>query len=592
MPELDPNSYTGKPQSVRQALELLRSQLEFERSSFLPHWRDLGDFILPRRPRFITTDTNRGDRRNQKIVDTTATLSARTLRSGMMSGITSPARPWFRLTTNDPKLSDSEAVKNWLYQVTARMSNMFLKSNLYNALPILYGDIGVFGTHVLWVEEDFERVIQFTPLPIGSYSISNNDKLKVDTITRQFRMTVRQLVEKFGKRTGADPNDYDWRNFSTSVKSFWITDQKEIWMDITHAVRPNPLFDPKKPQSSNKRYSSIYYETGSNSVGISSFDTNEDTLLSVSGYNQFPALAVRWETTGEDVYATSCPGMDSLSDIKQLQTQTRRMAQAIEKMVNPPLQGPTQLKQQGASQLPGGMNWLDVRDGAAGLRPVHEVNIRIAELENMQQQIRDRIRRGFFEDLFLMLAQDDRQQPATAREIDERHEEKLLALGPVLEQLNQDLLEPLIDLAFEFGERQGIWPEAPPELAGQPLKVEFISIMAQAQKSIGIGGIERLMATVERLAAIMPSAMEKIDSDELMDSYGDFLSLPPNIIRTDDEVAQVRAQNAKAQQAAQMQETVPAMAGAAKDLAQAPTDGQNALTDLLKQAQAGQMVNQ
>jgi hypothetical protein len=586
MPPSESVTLFGAPQSKRQAYELLRSQLELERSSFLPHWRDLGDYILPRRPRFFITDTNRGDRRNQKIVDTTATLAARTLRSGMMSGITSPARPWFRLTTSDPDLSEIDSVKDWLYQVTVRMSNAFLKSNLYNCLPILYGDIGVFGTHVMWVEEDFKNLLHFTPLPIGSYSISNNSKLQVDTVVRQFRMTVRQLVEKFQER----PND--WSNFSTSVKSFWIIDQKEIWIDVTHVVRPNPEFDPNKIQSKHKKYISCYYETGSNSIGVSSFDTNENVLLSEKGYDFFPALAVRWETTGEDVYATSCPGMDALGDIKQLQIQTRRMSQAIEKMVNPPLQGPTSLKGQGTSQLPGGMNFVDVREGSKGLSPVYEVNPRIQELEGSNQQVRDRIRRGFYEDLFLMLAQDDRQQPATAREIDERHEEKLLALGPVLEQLNQDLLDPLIDIAFEIGLRQGLWPEAPEELKGQPLKVEYVSIMAQAQKSIGISGVERFSRFSQEWAALMPSVLDKIDPDQMMDVYGDLTSVPPGVLRTDDMVAGIRQERAKAQQAQAMAEQAPAMASAVKDLGNTPTDGKNALTDLISQAQAGQLTQQ
>jgi hypothetical protein len=580
----------GAPQSKRQAYELLRAQLELERSSFLPHWRDLGDYILPRRPRFFISDTNRGDRRSQKIVDTTATLAFRTLRSGMMSGITSPARPWFRLTTTDPDLADLDTVKEWLYQVTARMSTMFLKSNLYNVLPILYGDIGVFGTHVMWVEEDFKNLLQFTSLPIGSYCISNNDKGKVDTVTRDFRMTVRQLLEKFGTRTGPGVNDYDWTNFSTAVRNFWVIDQKEIWIDVTHVVRPNPEWDPKKLASKHKRYVSCYYERGSSSVGVNNYDTDENILLSEKGYDFFPALAVRWETTGEDSYATSCPGMEALSDIKQLQVQTRRMAQAIEKMVNPPLQGPSSLRNQGTSQLPGGMNYVDVREGAQGLRPVHEVNARIQELEMVQSQVRDRIRRAAYEDLFLMIQQDDSVQPITKREIDERHEEKLLALGPVLEQLNQDLLDPLIDIAFEVGLRQGLWPEAPEELKGQALKVDYVSIMAQAQKSIGIGGMERLAQFTIQLSPALPSITDKIDTDKLMDHYGDLVSAAPGIIRSDEDVLMIRQERAQAQQAQMMAEQAPPMAAAAKDLSQADTTGQNGLTDLIKQAQAGQAV--
>jgi len=124
----------------------LASKLQLERSSFDDHWRQLNDFILPRRTRFQTTDDDQDkDRRTTKIVDGTATRAARTLQSGLHSGVTSPARPWFRLTTPDPDLAEFGPVKQWLHTVTTRMQTVFLRSNIYNILPVLYGDLGVFG---------------------------------------------------------------------------------------------------------------------------------------------------------------------------------------------------------------------------------------------------------------------------------------------------------------------------------------------------------------------------------------------------------------------------------------------------------------
>ena len=109
--------YLYDPRDKWQEYQLLRAQLENERASFLSHWKSLADFILPRRPKFNTYDVNRGERRSQNIIDSTATLASRTLRSGMMGGVTSPARPWFKLTTPDPDLAESGEVKNWLATV-------------------------------------------------------------------------------------------------------------------------------------------------------------------------------------------------------------------------------------------------------------------------------------------------------------------------------------------------------------------------------------------------------------------------------------------------------------------------------------------
>ena len=576
----------------RQQLELLRAQLENERATFIQHWRDISDHILPRRSRFTITDVNKGDKRNQKIIDSTATLASRTLSSGMMSGVTSPARPWFRLTTPDPDMAEYGPVKEWLYLVGQRMGTSFLRSNIYNILPIVYKDLGVFGTAAMSIEEDLTGdVFTCQSFPIGSYMIAKDYKGRVNTFMREFRMTIRQLIEQFGKKVNGE---YDWSNFSQTVRSLYEQGHYEQWIDVVHCIRPNEMWDPKQLNSKFKKFASCYYERGSqgtsNSVDMQHIGgLDSDKFLSEKGYDYFPILCPRWETTGEDVYGTDCPGMTALGDIKQLQTGEKRILQAVEKMVNPPMVAPTSMRNQKVSILPGDITFGDVREGAGGFRAAHQVDLRIQEMEMKQDQVRDRIRRAFFEDLFLMLASSNRAD-ITAREIEERHEEKLLALGPVLEQLNQDLLDPLIDIAFDIHMRQGLIPPPPPELQGSDLKVEYISIMAQAQKMIGISGVERFTGFVGQLAAVNPQVLDKIDFDQAVDVYADMTSIPPSMVKTDDDVEGIRGQRAQAEAQAQKMAMIQQGAAAAKDLSAAKTDEDNALTSIARSAEAGNLV--
>lgn len=574
--------------SRRRNLDSLRAQMLGERSSFLTHWRDLGDYILPRRPRFTVSDVNRGDRRNQKIIDSTATLASRTQRSGMMSGITSPARPWFRLTTLDPDMTDYSPVKQWLHVVTQRMSTVFLRSNLYNVLPICYGDIGTFATSAIGVEEDFDTVIRCYPFPVGSYCIANNYKMQVNVFQRDFRVTARQLVEKWGKlnpKTGAA----DWTNISSNVRNMWDKGNYEEWVDICHFIQPNSEFDSRRGESKFKKFSSVYYESGSSGKNSSTYTDMVDTFLSDSGYDNFPVLAPRWEVNGEDVYGTSCPGMEALGDIRALQVMQKRKAQAVEKIVNPPMVAPTGMRTVKASILPGDITYADEQDGRKGFRPAHEVNFRVNELAEDIRETQQRISRAFYEDLFLMLSQSDRRQ-ITAREIEERHEEKLLALGPVLEQLNQDLLNPLIDITFDVMTRQGLIPPAPEELQGSPLKVEYISIMAQAQKLVGISGVERFAGFVTQVAAVDPEAMDKVNRDNLIDTYADMTSIPPGIVRTDDEANEIRSGRNKAMAAQQAAVSAKDASTAAKNLSQTDMTGDNALVRLAQGVGGGEAV--
>ena len=559
----------------RKQLTTLKSTLDTELSSYKTQWRDIADMISPSKVQFFASDTNKGDRRNQKIIDCTGTLAARTAVAGMMGGITSPARPWKRLTTPDPELAEFGPVKDWLHVVDQRMNGIFLRSNLYNSLPGAYGDVLDFGTAAMLIEEDFDSVIRTHVFPIGSYALALNDKLQVSVFAREFQLTVRQLVQKFGKidETGKP----DWSKFSTQVRNMYDRGSYDAWVEVCHVIQPNVNYNPNSLKS--KKFESVYYEKGA----------TEETYLRDSGYDYFPVLAPRWSVRGEDVYGHSCPGMVALGDVKQLQLGEKRSLQAIEKMVNPPMVGPSMLKTSKASILPGDITYVDERDGTKGFRPAHEITPKIQDLEYKQEQVRQRISRAYYEDLFLMLAQSDRRE-ITAREIDERKEEKLLVLGPVLSRLNEDLLDPMIDITFDIMVRQGLIPEPPEELQGVNLKVEYVSIMHQAQKLAGLAGIERLAGFVGQVAQFDPTVIDKLDRDQMVDEYAEITGVPPRIIVPDEVVLQIRESRAQAQAQQAKAEQMAQGAKAAKDLSATSMEGNSALTALMQQAQAGGLV--
>jgi hypothetical protein len=567
----------------RRRCEALRASLQTERSSFDAHWKDLSEFILPRRARFVTSDVNKGDKRHQKIIDSSATKAAGTLRSGMMAGVTSPARPWFRLSVPYPELAELPQVKAYLYETTRRMETVFAVSNVYNKLPTLYGDLGVFGTAAMAVMEDDETVIRCYDFPLGSFFVANDGKLRVRTFVRPFRLTVQQVVERWGHLDASGQPDFKRGEpsvLSVQVQDNWNRGNFVAWVDLVQIIQPNVAYDGAKFESKYKRYVQCYYETGKTEAGF----------LEETGFDEFPILVARWETSGEDVYGTNCPGMEALGDIRQLQTGEKRAAQAIEKLINPPLTGGRALMNTRVSVLPGDVTYDDPREAGVGIRPTYQIQFRLDQLEAKQQQVRLRVQRSFFEDLFLMLASSDRRE-ITAREVEERHEEKLLAVGPVLEQLNQDVLDPLVERTFNIMNRRGLLPDVPQELDGVPLKIEYISIMATAQKAIALGALERFAGFVSQVATVNPEIMDRVDDDELIEQYADATGIPPKVLRSADAAAEIRQARAKAAQMQQAAANAPAIAGAVKDLSQAPTGGDNALAKLLGSMRAKQAVS-
>lgn len=570
-------AYASTPISRRERYESLRTALWTERSSFDSHWKEIADWILPRRTRFWSGDRNRGDKRNQNIIDSSARFAARTLQSGLHAGLTSPARPWFKLTTPDPDLAEQKAVKEWLHSVTLRMQVVFADSNLYNTLPIIYGDMGVFGTSAMAVVEDEGGdAFRCYAYPLGSYALGLSARNIVTSYVREYELSVRQVVEQFGVERGY--RDINWSRISTTVHDLWDKGQYEAPVDLCWVVLPNEQADPEKLEAAYLPFASCHYERG---------ESRDRRFLRESGYRSFPILAPRWDVTGEDTYGTDCPGMTALGDVKQLQIMQREKAKAIRKMIDPPLLGVPELRTQKTSLLPGDITY--VREPQHGLRAIHEVGLNLEHLVRDIGSTQYRIQRAFYEDLFLMMATSDQQLGAdrpTAREVAERHEEKLLALGPVLERTNDELLDPLIDRVYQMMDDRGLIPEAPPDLEGVALKVEYLSIMAQAQKLVGVVGQDRFVASIAPLIEVYPEIRHKIDVFRLVDNYGEMLGIDPSIIRSSDDATRRQADEQQAVQAQQQAEQAKLIASAAKDAAAAPM-GQDSALDRIAGSMAG-----
>ncbi|HHN8344293.1 TPA: portal protein [Morganella morganii] len=545
--------------SLKQQLNKQLSQLKAERLSFEPHWRELSDFTRPRSTRFTASEVNRGDRRNSKIIDPAAVMAARTLSSGMMSGITSPARPWFRLATPDRDLMDYGPVKLWLETVEQRMNEVFNRSNLYQSLPLMYEDLGTFATGAMAVVADPQRVIRTVPFPTGSFYIANGADLSVDTAVREFSMTVRQVVTEFGMDTVSD-----------TVKSQWNSGQYGQGVNVVHAVYPNLDRQTGKLEAKHKAYKSVYYEANS----------TDDKLLRESGYDEFPIMAPRWEVNGEDVYGSSCPGMVALGSVKALQLLQRRKAQMIDKITNPPLQAPASIKSQRISTIPGGINYLPMADVNNQIKPLFQIpaNGTNGLLEDIQDT-RQIIDHAYFVDLFRMMQTvNTRSMPVEA--VAEMREEKLLMLGPVLQRLDSELLDKLINRTFSVMAENNLLPVPPDEMQGMQLKVEYISVMAQAQKAIGVSSIERFIGFTSGIGQFKPDALDKINVDETIDAYAASIGVPPSVVATNEQVAQIRENRAQQQAMAQQMQMAQAAVGGAQALGNTPMDDNSALAAL------------
>jgi hypothetical protein len=93
-------------------------------------------------------------------------------------------------------------------------------------------------------------------------------------------------------------------------------------------------------------------------------------------------------------------------------------------------------------------------------------------------------------------------------------------------------------------------------------------MLAHAQRAVGTNSIDRFVGNLGQIAQFKPDVLDKFDSDYWADAYSDMLGVDPQLIVASNQVALIRENRAKAQQAAQQQAQAPQAAAAAKDLSQ------------------------
>lgn len=546
--------------SKRQYAIKRKVALDAERDTWLPEWKDITSYIAPWRGRYQTADANRNKHsaKTKNIYDMCATRAHGVLEAGLMAGNTSPARPWFRLKTPDDALNEYHAVRVWLDDVSKILRLIFAKSNTYKMLRATYAELSLFSVSASIMDRSFNTVVHHNWLTAGEYSVGANDEGRVDTISREFSMTVEQLVAKFG---------YD--NCSKFVRDQYDRFNYNKPVDVLHLIEPRKDRNPYGKTSKDKPFKSCYYE----------LKGTEDNTLRESGYDRFPALVPRWMlATSTDLYGAG-PGSIALPHVKQLQQMQLRKAQAIDYQTRPPLQLPSSLTHKPYNLLPGGNTFVSDTSQQGGIRTAFEAQLDIQALLLDIQDVRKQIKDVFFEELFLMLANDDRSG-VTAYEIARRHEEKLLMLGPVLENLYGECLEPLVEDTFIFALQDGVLPPPPPEMQGQELSIEFVSTLAQAQRAVGMQSVDRLLGAVGNIAQIRPEAVDKLDIDKIIDEYADAYGVDPSLVIANDKVVVIRQKRAELEAAQQQQAALPGAARAARDLSEAGVDPSQAAPSL------------
>jgi hypothetical protein len=548
-----------KDVDLRDRVERRLAGLDAIREGWIPHWREIASYCQPRRSQWLNMSQGaeysasdlRG-RLNSKIYDDHGIWATQVCARGMSSGLASASRPWMKAGLDDTDLMEFSSVKEWLADFEREFYAFVSRTNFYTASNSGYLEQVNFGTEGGIMLEHPEHGAVCHSLTAGEYWIALDDALKPAALYRRCMMTADQLLQQFGRDKVSD-----------RVKRAYEQNRKDQYFPINHAIERNVDRLAGKRDRRNKPWLSVWWEQGSPT----------GTLLDVSGYEEQPFWAPRWDTIGADVYGYS-PAMNALPSIKQLQVNELRAAQATDYIVRPALRAPAKMGE--ASLNPGSLHSVASVDSGS-FAPIWEVPPQVlTALEARAQRLRHSIDRATYADMFMAITNMEGVQPRNIEEIARRQEEKLTQLGPVVERNFDEKLRVVVDRVFGILYRSGRIRPAPREMEGKPLKIEFVSILAQMQQIVGLGAIERTMGFAGNLAAVFPSVVDKIDADQAVDEYGAIAGTPPRLIRSDDAVEEIREQRAQQERMAQAASMAPALhqgADAAKLLSETDVGG-------------------
>ncbi len=543
--------------TAKQAFQRRFNQLKQNHQSYVSQYQQLSDYINPTRGIF-NNNRNKIGRPidNVKLLSSYATHANRILASGLNSGMTNKATDWFEPTFDNLDYLEIPGARQALEELKSKMYTILNQSNCYNVLYSTYEEIGQFGPGCFLVLEDYDDIMRCISFTAGEYFLGINNKGRVNAFAREFEMSVEQLVQEFGLES-----------CSAQVQSLWERNSIDEKIKVCHIIEENVQRDASLDDFENMPFRSVYWEIG-----------QTDEFLAKRGYKRFPVIAPRWNTiTTDDIYGDG-PGWHALGAIKELQVTRKDKLMAQEKYHNPPTISDSSVDGR-VNTLPGGNTKISSAVPNSGVRPAYQINLVMDSFMQALEEIKEEIDRFYFVNLFQMLINVDTGR-MTATEVAERQQEKLMMLGPALHRLDEEMLTPLLTLLYGIMEDNGLLPVFPKELEGQSIKIEYTSILAQTQKALGVSKIERILGIVTAMAPIDPSAVDILDTDQVIRQSVYMEGTTVKILRDQTQVDAIREQRAQQQQAQMAMQAAEVAGKTAKNLANSPTDTESVLSGL------------
>ena len=527
----------------------LFERLRAERGNYENTWREIATYVYPEEEGFFrgANETAKGRKKRQRLYDMTASESLPKYSSVLSSLITPRNSKYHKL--EHPDSTRENSIFSEYYE---RVNEILFKAryaytaNFQAQTDAMFKSLGAFGNGCLFVDEDHfnKGQIRYKAIFLGDVYIQPNHQGQVDHVFRRFDLSNAAAVSNplFQDRL---PDDV--------LKQ--VKDNPYAEQEYLHVVVPN-TDKPRGVRGYDRRdWKSIYYHR---STG---------TVLHEGYYGRMPYIFPRWELSVHEYYGIGPAGL-ALPTIRVVNRQERSQLRAIEKQVDPAIlahdDGWVGAGRDGISMDPGTIVYGGMSaDGRRLYDPLQTGARTDLNFQDMEYK-RNQIKAAFLVDQFNLNNETKRM---TAFEVTARMREQGDILGPIIGRLETEFLGPLIDRELELLADMGKLP--PPPQGAEDYEIRFQSPLTRLQMSEELVGIEQTKQMALELSQFDPNVADIIDAEAMLRMTARGTGAPNATIRSPEEVAEIQAAKAQAQQAQTLLEAAPQMAKAAKDAAQA-----------------------
>lgn len=531
MPPLD-------PEKIIRRFKIARD----DRRQWNSHWQEVADLVLPTRD--FTVIQPGGIRRRTKIYDATAVMAHTELSATLDGLLTNAALKWFALNPADDDLIEDHEVKLWLEDGTNTMLRWLGNplSGFATAIWEIYQDLIGFGTAVLFPRNDPDAM-RFQAIPLANMYLVPDERDEIVTAYRHIFMAAHEIVARWGNAV------------SERVHKLAIDDKSaDKKIEIIHCVQKRDKRDPQMRDGKNKAWASIYVEV------------KEKRTLSEGGFDDNPYLTPRFSKAPGEVYGRS-PAMEALPFIKTANKikKDALLAGALE--ANPPMNVPANSMEGPIRTGPGGLNYY--RAGSRDrIEPVNTGAKPRSAFESLAHE-QESIEAAFYLDKIRLpgISPQGGHPRMTAQEVIERRNQTLIFFSPILSRMYAELLSPVITRLFKAMRRRGDIPPPPQAINGRGMEIEYLSPLALSQRASEVSGFIQLMNVAAPLIEADPTVLQNLDADQTFLRLAHLLNTSPRMIRTREDVQQIRQAADQQQQLAQQAEIAQQLAKAGRDAA-------------------------